>query len=84
MFVTCLTYVCIHSSGYACNAEKLKEFRPSMDFNEKSCQIYKTPCNDCEFSYIGQTKPDLKTRILEHQRITEINNLKNQLSTNTQ
>ena len=26
------------------------------------------PRNDCEFSYIGQTKRDLKTRILEHQR----------------
>ena len=36
--------------------------------SEKSCLIYKIPCNDCEFSYIGQTKRDLKTRILEHQR----------------
>ena len=26
------------------------------------------PCDDCEFSYIGQNKRDLKTRILEHQR----------------
>ena len=36
--------------------------------SEESCLIYKIPCNDCEFSYIGQTKRDLKTRILEHQR----------------
>ena len=36
--------------------------------SENSCLIYKIPCNDCEFSYIGQTKRDLKTRILEHQR----------------
>ena len=36
--------------------------------SEKSCLIYKIPRNDCEFSYIGQTKRDLKTRSLEHQR----------------
>ena len=36
--------------------------------SEKSCLIYKIPCNDCEFSYIGQTKRDLKARILEQQR----------------
>ena len=26
--------------------------------NEKSCLIYKVPCNDYEFGYIGQTKRD--------------------------
>ena len=36
--------------------------------SEKYCLIYKIPYNDCEFGYIGQTKRDLKTRILEHQR----------------
>ena len=36
--------------------------------SEKSCLIYKIPCNDCQFNYIGQIKRDLKTRIFEHQR----------------
>ena len=30
--------------------------------------MYKIPCADCEFVYIGQTKRDLKSRIAEHKR----------------
>ena len=36
--------------------------------SEKSYLICKIPCNDCEFSYIRQTKRNSKIRILEHQR----------------
>jgi len=28
--------------------------------------VYKIDCNDCETSYVGQTKRSLKTRINEH------------------
>ena len=35
-------------------------FKDSIITSEKSCLTYKTPCNNCEFSYIGQTKRDLK------------------------
>ena len=46
----------------------LTSFKDPILTSEKSCPIYKISCNDCEFSYIGQTKGDLKTKILEHQR----------------
>ena len=36
--------------------------------DEKSQLIYKIPCNNCSFVYIGQTKRDLKSRISEHKR----------------
>ena len=36
--------------------------------HEKSQLVYKIPCADFEFVYIGQTKRDLKSRIAEHKR----------------
>ena len=30
--------------------------------------VYKVPCCDCEFVYIGQSKRDLKSRLSEHIR----------------
>ena len=39
-----------------------------IEAHEKSQLIYKVPCGDCDFVYIGQTKRDLKSRINEHKR----------------
>ena len=36
--------------------------------HEKSRLVYKIPCADCEFVYVGQTKRDLKSRVAEHIR----------------
>ena len=36
--------------------------------HEKSRLVYKIPCVDCEFAYVGQTKRDLKSRVAEHLR----------------
>ena len=35
---------------------------------EKSRLVYKIPCADCDFVYVGQTKRDLKSRVAEHKR----------------
>jgi len=35
---------------------------------EKSCLVYQVPCHNCDFVYIGQTKRDLKSRLVEHKR----------------
>ena len=36
--------------------------------HEKSRLVYKIPCADCEFVYVGQMKRDLKSRVAEHKR----------------
>ena len=36
--------------------------------HEKSRLVYKIPCADCEFVYVGQTKRDFKSRVAEHKR----------------
>ena len=36
--------------------------------NEISGIVYQVSCEDCDFLYIGQTKRDLKSRIMEHKR----------------
>ena len=36
--------------------------------HEKSRLVYKIPCADYEFVYVGQTKRDFKSRVAEHKR----------------
>ena len=33
--------------------------------------MYQVPCFDCDFVYIGQTKPDLKSRLAEHKLVNK-------------
>jgi len=42
--------------------------KPHKDKNTDECSnvVYKLSCKDCDASYIGQTKRQLKTRIKEH------------------
>jgi len=40
--------------------------------------VYKLNCNNCETTYVGQTKRQLKTRIAEHK-----NNIKRSTSTHS-
>ena len=50
---------------------KIGRFLPSLidetNHTEKSNLVYKVPCQNCAFVYIGQTKRDLKSRIKEDQ-----------------
>ena len=42
--------------------------RDQINHDEKSSLVYKVPCQNCAFVYIGQTTRDLKSRLTEHQR----------------
>ena len=42
---------------------------------DKNSVVYKVPCRDCSFSYIGETGRELKVRIREH-----ISNVRNNIS----
>ena len=42
--------------------------KDSIAEHEKNRLVYKIPCADCEFVYVGQTKRDLKSRVAEHKR----------------
>jgi len=60
--------------GFRC-INKLSQFvKINKDQNHtlsKNNLVYKISCNDCDVSYVGQTKRQLKTRLNEHN-----NNLK--------
>ncbi|EFN71434.1 hypothetical protein EAG_10167, partial [Camponotus floridanus] len=40
--------------------------KDSLHNNDKTSVVYKLYCNDCNLSYIGQTKRHLRTRVKEH------------------
>ena len=44
----------------------LPSLKDSLTLEEKSCLVYKVPCFDCNFVYIGQTERDLKSCLVEH------------------
>ena len=46
----------------------LPSLKDPLESSEKSCLVYRVPCRDCSFEYIGQTKRDLKSRLDEHKR----------------
>ena len=41
-----------------------------MPLDRANC-VYKICCNDCDYSYIGQTSRQLQTQITEHRRKTK-------------
>ena len=48
--------------------ESLPSPKDPLDVNELTGIIYQVSCHDCRFVYIGQTKRDLKSQLLEHKR----------------
>ena len=48
--------------------ESLPSPKDPLDVNELTGIIYQVSCYDCRFVYIGQTKRDLKSQLLEHKR----------------
>ena len=55
--------------GYRCLNKLNRIIKTHKDKNlhsQNSSVVYKINCNDCDASYVGQTKRQLKTRIKEH------------------
>lgn len=44
----------------------IKKGKDQLDFLSYQDVVYKISCDDCEASYVGQTKRRLKTRLQEH------------------
>ena len=42
---------------------RVKNARPELKMKEV---VYEVPCKDCKFSYIGETRRNLKKRLMEH------------------
>jgi hypothetical protein len=65
--------------GFRC-LNKLDRFiKTHKDRNAPNCNnnvIYKVSCNDCNASYVGQTKRKLKTRLKEHKNNIRLNSSK--------
>ena len=47
---------------------KVKDIDPAI---KKSGVVYQIPCKNCDFTYIGETKRSLETRLKEHQTATK-------------
>ncbi|XP_018361286.1 PREDICTED: uncharacterized protein LOC108760014 [Trachymyrmex cornetzi] len=71
--------------GYRC-LNKLNRFiKVQKDKNEQENNnnvIYKIDCKNCEASYVGQTKRQLKTRIKEHKNNFKLDQSKHSVITN--
>ena len=56
----------IYSIGYRC-INKLNKFikadKDKKDYSDNNNVVYKIQCNNCDVSYVGQTKRKLNTRI---------------------
>lgn len=55
--------------GYRCFNKLDKIIKIQKDNNEHSCcsnVVYKINCNDCNASYVDQTKKQLQTKLKEH------------------
>jgi len=70
-----------HIIGYRC-LNKLNKFVKTHKDKEQGTSnnnvVYKVACKDCDASYVGQTKRQLKTRLREH-----MNNIRQDYSKHT-
>ena len=68
----CGVLVGASQNGDICQCEcaflKSPSHKDPLDVNEITGIFYQDPCHDCPFVYIGQSKQDLKSRLLEHKR----------------
>jgi len=59
----------VYSIGYRCINKLnkfIKAYKDKKIISDKNNIIYKIQCNNCDVSYVGQTKKKLNTKINEH------------------
>jgi tetrahydrodipicolinate N-succinyltransferase len=65
--------------GYRCFNKLDKIIKTHKDKNEHSCNsnvVYRINCNDCNASYVGQTKRQLQTRLIEHKNNIKLDSIR--------
>jgi hypothetical protein len=56
--------------------QEIPKPKDKLDSNRRRDIVYKIECSVCEFTYYGQTNRALKTRIKEHKRAVEYNDIR--------
>jgi len=73
-----------YTIGYRCLNKLNKLIKTHKDRNQPSANnnvIYKISCRDCDASYVGQTKRQLKTRLREHRNNIKLDQAKRSVIT---
>ncbi|XP_011687386.1 PREDICTED: uncharacterized protein LOC105449705 [Wasmannia auropunctata] len=60
----------------------IKRHKDKISTDSGNNAVYRINCNDCDATYVGQTKRKLKTRILEHRRNILLDDSKHSVVTN--
>ena len=68
------------SKSHGTLQQALMKVKTPREDLEKKDVVYEVPCMDCDTSYIGETKRDLKKRIMEHRYAVRRRDDKNEIA----